>query len=365
MEEEEDRMSQLPDDILLLILDKIGIFQAIETTILSNRWKNLWCSLPALRFHLNLETEFVSHFLSHRDAAAAVHDFHLFFDSPSPYPQFPCGIDREFIEECVIYAINHGVQSLLLRWPTYREVRLPAAFLTCKTLQELELRNLPSSVQVPGRLSLPNLKTFHLETVLVFDDDHHMMEPFSGLPELEKLTLGAGYWIGGLVIKAPKLRVLEIYDYDLKVKEISAPQLTSFRYKSFNAWECAKVNLPVLEQVYLDIHETCYHQDYMHNNFVRMLHQFGNATTVSLNVDILMILECKFGSFEQTPPPFPNMKCLKVIDGHNEICTVIQRVINYLTSTLNCEVELSPGLFVGEHMTDEETYFYKTLILRM
>ncbi|XP_047970926.1 putative FBD-associated F-box protein At5g56560 [Salvia hispanica] len=323
MEEEEDRLSQLPDDILLLILDKIDIYEAVKTmSLVSHRWKNLWRSLPGLRFHFrpattpfrihledfSIHSSFVSHLLFHRDASSSVHDFHLSFDGPTPNPQYPCGVDREFLEECLLYALNHGLQSLRLHWPTYRKLRLPPAFLTCNTLRELEIRDLFCPVKLPGRLSLPNLKTLHLHTISLVFDHHHDPDPFSGLPQLEKLTLITFMCDGLVAINAPKLRFLEIEDDYLQVEEISAPLLTSFTYKSSDAWECAKVNLLVLEHVYLDIDEVF---NKIRNNFVRMLHQLGNAATVSLTSNTLKILEREFGSFEQTPTPFPNMKCLK------------------------------------------------------
>ncbi|KAG6409290.1 hypothetical protein SASPL_127327 [Salvia splendens] len=296
MQEEEDLISQLPDGILLLILDKIDIYEAVKTSMIL--WKNLWRSLPGLRFHFRpattpfrihlqdftIHSTFVSQLLSHRDAAAAVHDFHLLFDGPTPVPQFPCGVDREFLEECVLYAINHGVQSIRLHWPTYRKLRLPPAFLTCNTLRELEIRDLFCPVKLPGRLSLPYLKTLHLHTiVLVFANDHHRMDPFSALPELEKLTLTSFVCDGLVVIKAPKLRLLEIENYYLNMEEISAPLLTSFTYKCLAAWECAKVNLPILEQVYLDIDQV------FNTNCLTMLHQFGNASAVSLTSNTLQV----------------------------------------------------------------------------
>ncbi|KAL1552037.1 FBD-associated F-box protein-like protein [Salvia divinorum] len=345
---EEDRISQLPDDILLLILGKIDIFQAVETTILSHRWKNLWCLLPSLRFRFS---HLVSSCLSHRDTTAAVHDFHLSFDSTFY-------VDRKLVEECVLYAINHGVQSLCLH--ARCSLRLPEAFISCKTLRELELRQLYCSVEVPGRLSLPNLKSFHLETHLAFNDDDIIMEPFSGLPELEKLTLiGYCFCIDAFVIKAPKLRVLEITTSS-KVKEIHTPLLTSFRYESNYAWECANVNLPMLEQVYLGIHETMYCINFLHDNFMKMLHQLRNATTVSLTLDTLKVLERNCGPFEQTPSPFPNMKCLKVMEGRNGICAVFQGLLNYLTgTTLYCEVVFSPGVAVVEQISDEDKDNYE------
>ncbi|XP_047962135.1 putative F-box protein At1g32020 [Salvia hispanica] len=175
---EEDRMSQLPDDILLLILDKIDIYEAVETMILSHRWKNVWRSLTGLRFHFHVPSGFrcnsielrpkilpqcqrVSQFLFHRDPTAAVRGFHLSYDNPGY-------VNREFMEEWVLYAINHGVQKL----------------------RALEINQISDKT------------------------------------------------------------------YSFSAKEISAPLLTSFRYEAPKAWECAKVNLPMLEQVYLDIYES-------------------------------------------------------------------------------------------------------------
>ncbi|KAG6388215.1 hypothetical protein SASPL_153414 [Salvia splendens] len=354
---EEDRMSQLPDDILLLILGKIDTFEAVNTTsLLSHRWKNLWRSVSALRFRfhfsfaasllpdfslveesdrqLQSHRKFVSQFLSHRDAAAPIHDFHISFDEfPLDQPTiYGYRVHREFMDECFLYAVNHGVQSLRLWAPSHPNLRLPEACISCKTLLELRLQGSP--VKLPGRLSLLNLKTFHLQTLnLVFDDDDNNMEPFSGLPELEQLTLKT-FSADGIVLKAPKLRVLEITCIiSFVAKEVSAPLLTSFSYKAFDAWECEKLNLPMLEQDASPISERY-------------------PTTVSLTLDTLKILECYGGPDEQTPPPFPNMKCLKMIEGRNKMRTVFRRVMNYLTGTLCCEVKLPPGMVVVEQISN-------------
>ncbi|XP_047971329.1 F-box/LRR-repeat protein At1g55660-like [Salvia hispanica] len=368
---EEDKISQLPDDILLLILDKIDTSQAVETMILSHRWKNVWRSLPGLRFHfsfaasvfpdpplveecdrqLQSHRKFVSQFLSRRDAAAALHDFHISLDKLSFQERriYIYDAHREFMDECFLYAANHGVQSLRLEAPNYPNLWLPEALISCKTLRELRLEGNP--VKFPGSLSLPNLKTFHLEGKMVFDDDRDRREPFSGLPELEELTLKT-LSFDVIALKAPKLRVFEITCIWIVAKEVSAPLLTSFSYNAFEAWECEKVNLPMLEQVHLDIHDIGDDFDQMQTNFVRMFHQCRNATTVSLTLDTLQALERYGGPFEQTPPPFPNMKCLKVIEGLNKTHKVFRRVMNYLTGTLCCEVKLPPSMVDVEQMSN-------------
>lgn len=74
--------------------------------------------------------------------------------------------------------------------------------------------------------------------------------------------------------------------------QIYAPLLTSFRYESDVAWECTKVKLLMLEQVYLDIYGSRYNYRYDENhstNFFSMLHQLRNATSVSLSLNTIEV----------------------------------------------------------------------------
>lgn len=118
------------------------------------------------------------------------------------------------------------------------------------------------------------------------------------MPELEKLTIGRSL-VYGLIVKAPKLRVLEIidqeYSYSHMMVEIYAPLLTSFRYEGFLPLVCSKVNLPRLEEVHLSIHKrqqqffSKFDEERMLLNCVRMLQQLGNAKIVALSLDTLKV----------------------------------------------------------------------------
>ncbi|KAL1543859.1 putative F-box/LRR-repeat protein [Salvia divinorum] len=371
---EEDRISQLPDEILGHILSFTDIKEAVQTCILSRRWKNLWHSLSDLHFHLtrfaahthsslnykaaqtlsHRFSDFVSHFLSHRDGAAAIRSFHLSFDSSAVYA------NHTFIEKCVHYAINHGVLSLRLRANYYND---GPVFFASKRLRELELRKFSHTSYFPERFSFPHLKTLYLERYEFTGDCTISVEPFSGFPELEKLTLR---WckVSGLVVKAPRLRFLEIIDdtdswnfhQEMRMGEISAPLLTYFSYEGYFAFECSKVNLPMLEQVYFDIFKRM-NVEGMHLKCVRMLQQFGNATTVALTLDTLKVLELDDNFIERSPSPFPYMKCLKLIKGRWNISTVLQCVMNYLTvETLHCDsltVEFPRGVDVVEQNLED------------
>ena len=53
------------------------------------------------------------------------------------------------------------------------------------------------------------------------------------------------------------------------------------------------------------------------------------------------------------------MKCLKVMEGRNGICTMFRGVLNHLTGTTYCEVEFSPGQDVVEQIFDEDKDDYE------
>ncbi|KAJ4759951.1 hypothetical protein LUZ62_070326 [Rhynchospora pubera] len=53
MNETIDRLSSLPDDILIHILSFLRTREAVQTCILSKRWRNTWASVPVLNFHVS------------------------------------------------------------------------------------------------------------------------------------------------------------------------------------------------------------------------------------------------------------------------------------------------------------------------
>jgi hypothetical protein len=46
----EDRISELPDDLLITILGHLDTRSSAATSVLSRRWQHLWKSVPKLRF---------------------------------------------------------------------------------------------------------------------------------------------------------------------------------------------------------------------------------------------------------------------------------------------------------------------------
>jgi len=48
----DDRISKLPDDVLVMILASLSTEDALKTSVLSTRWKNVWKQVPYLHFDL-------------------------------------------------------------------------------------------------------------------------------------------------------------------------------------------------------------------------------------------------------------------------------------------------------------------------
>ncbi|KAI3464477.1 hypothetical protein Pfo_021140 [Paulownia fortunei] len=250
LEMEEDRISKLPDAILQHILSSVDLKQAVQTSILSKRWKNLWSSLPNLNFNftslaiqsgMDLAwsqfmprfTRFVIQFLSHRDGSSPVCKFQL-------SSSHRAATDSRFVEKCLDYAINHGVQHLDLDAYTYpTPFKFPDGLFASKTLRVLRLRQYTESITIPKPFILPSLKTLYLER-FKFQDDGDIYsfpkEPFSSFHNLEKLTLHRCE-VSGMIISASKLRILEIsfqdplFSHEAKMEQISTPGLTSFKYE--------------------------------------------------------------------------------------------------------------------------------------
>ncbi|KAK6114814.1 hypothetical protein DH2020_007083 [Rehmannia glutinosa] len=323
---EEDRISKLPDVIIQHILSSLDPKQAVQTSVLSKQWTKLWSTLPDLKFnfrhlatksgvdlawsHENEEfmprfMRFVTQFLSHRDDTSTIAKFQL-------SSSHMAATDSTFVENCIDYAIKHGVQLLDLDAYCGRtSVRFPDGFFASKTLRVLRLRQYTSTILVPKQFYLPNLKTLYLDSFKFNDDD--------------------GSW--------KYLSMILCFRED-KMEQILAPRLISFRYDGYVSLVCPKMDLPCLEEVYFDNYanlEAPYTDDIkkkMPLNLVKMLQQLGNAKFVTLTLHTIQVLAMDPQLLEQSPSPFPYMKRLKFTRrryGYLSMETVPLTVMNYLT----------------------------------
>ncbi|XP_017979718.1 PREDICTED: F-box/FBD/LRR-repeat protein At4g00160 [Theobroma cacao] len=197
-----DRISVLPDDIIVRILSFVSMEEAVATSILSKRWRPLWTLVPIIDLP----------------------DFD--FDSSDIQELF-----IEFVRNVLRFNKAVSLEKLRIQCnPDYAS----DFFNRIKTLKVLKLGD-GVLVDVPSGVSFPNLKTLHLSSVK-YTDDPSVANLFSGCVVLEELLIKRIYSNDGIHmnISISTLKTLSIeYDSGLRDHsfEINAPALERLNLK--------------------------------------------------------------------------------------------------------------------------------------
>ena len=255
-----DRISSLPDQLLHHILSFSEARLAVQTSVLSKRWKLLWTTLPVLSFTWSSKPtdfsygsgiKFIDNFFSRRNNNSHVLKLNLFFFYDSPQFRTPS------VDKCTNYAISHNVRQLnvavsgadcivtmkltgpnaivlnlklpfdqflkksdscwclpalttlhLVRPDYSKPYKLPASyFVDLPALRTLLL----DGFELPSSVSLPALRTLILHTVEFPENMSDFCRIFQALGNLRNLTLY--FWTTlrcDCVIDCPQLVNLKI-----------------------------------------------------------------------------------------------------------------------------------------------------------
>ncbi|XP_057772042.1 F-box/LRR-repeat protein At3g26922-like [Salvia miltiorrhiza] len=135
----QDRLSELPDSLILEILSLLDIKDVVRTSLLSKGWKNLWSTIPCLCLDFFEQTpSVISSVLSQWKGPKILKfsfSFRRFFD--------PCSV----IDSWLLFAIEKQVEELLLvlpNWPTLDtdekvDYCLPQPLYSCSSITKLTL----------------------------------------------------------------------------------------------------------------------------------------------------------------------------------------------------------------------------------
>ncbi|KAK2445414.1 F-box/FBD/LRR-repeat protein [Trifolium repens] len=190
--ENKDRLSDLPDCVILHILSFLNTEKAVQTCVLSSRYKDLWKHLPALILHsyscdfptVNVFTKFVSRVLSLRDSSIPLQSLHFGYIG---------SLDPQLIKGVANYAISYDIQRLGLS--VYCDIeQLPPSIFSCKTITYLDLSVYPVGYErktvFPKSFNMPALTTLNLGNFdFCASDNNSRAEPFSSFNRLNTLVL--------------------------------------------------------------------------------------------------------------------------------------------------------------------------------
>ncbi|XP_004307829.1 PREDICTED: FBD-associated F-box protein At4g10400-like [Fragaria vesca subsp. vesca] len=245
LEEElgEDRISQMPNDVLVRILSLLDdSVLAVQTTILSKRWNNLWTSISSIRLG-DFDHECDDHFMTFVDSVVSLHNstdilkFGLIYNNEGSRNDMLAD-DYARIHRCICTVVEHNVVKLRLK--LYNPLNLdqefpllfPESLFMCKTLVVLKVSsNCISFSNCPMEGCFPSLKVLYLE---IDDSDHDSRNSLENLftycPVLEDLTITGVLALSNINISAPELKTLtmkHIHSYSV-VFSINAPKLENF-----------------------------------------------------------------------------------------------------------------------------------------
>ncbi|XP_030457608.1 putative F-box/LRR-repeat protein At5g02930 isoform X2 [Syzygium oleosum] len=174
---EDDLLSRLPDDILLLILDRLPMKDALGTSMLSRSWRFLWKSMHKVDFTYRWVEETgnevipsVSQFFR-RCRLPKIYCFRLSFRYNS------CMLHR--VNSWISLALKNGVEELDLNFNDLEDRRkkamwrhpyyhFPEPLYSSSSVVKLGLAFL--KLDLPARLHLKNLRELSLDRVVLPDD---------------------------------------------------------------------------------------------------------------------------------------------------------------------------------------------------
>ncbi|MCD7449948.1 hypothetical protein HAX54_002473 [Datura stramonium] len=229
-----DVFSNLPENVIYEILMCLSFKDVVRTSVLSKKWRNIWCRLP----ELTLDETF---WKTEKDLGS----FTFYFTNTSPHiltlhsvpitkltlcinclETYPIEIDN-----LIFFLSENGIQHLLLRFPFTRRNphELPSSLFTCLRLRHLTLENClvltpPVSFKGFDRLISLELRGVTISSKL-------LQSLISHSPLLEQL-------------------VLQILDISPGFIEISGPMLKSFDYTGHISCICLN-NVPLLAKLSL------------------------------------------------------------------------------------------------------------------
>eukprot|EP00268_Persea_americana_P058384 TRINITY_DN7056_c0_g1_i3.p1 TRINITY_DN7056_c0_g1~~TRINITY_DN7056_c0_g1_i3.p1 ORF type:complete len:456 (+),score=51.21 TRINITY_DN7056_c0_g1_i3:739-2106(+) len=300
---EEDRISNLPDEIIVHILSFLQMKDAVRTSILSNRWRYLWTWNPSLDFSY-CKPKVIDRCLDlHK--APKLRSFKVYYWNTST-------AEAEALNRWLHYSATHRVEELLLSPSCQYCEDYPVSLFECQKLMQLTLRH--------GKLNLPvnfcgfeSLVTLCLEEVFIKGEE--LCTLISTCDLLENLRLMycsfAEKQLKISVTNSSRLRNLKIISFQGHRSscrlEINAPSLLSF---ICSGWKLSLSDFPHLHEA--DLRFISWNEDL--EGWRRILSAITGVRTLSAGDWLFQKPKCR----KHLPVPFHHFEFnyLKELNVH-------------------------------------------------
>lgn len=241
---EEDRISQLPEDIQRTIVSKLPVKDGGATVVLSSSWRSIWSSIPLVLDDVQLRPAGVDELVDDDEDTELIEDISrdvvwdkvtaILRSHPGPFrlvrlTSSPASSLRAWLR---IMAAK-GVEELVVlncEWPTAMMV-LSVELLRCQSLKRLHLAlsQMPH-LPVPGRpghrraVHFPNLEQLVLCHAFVPETD--IRDFLAGCPVLKMLAFIEGSGVPPyLDVLCPRLECLLLWQFKPLKLTVDAPRI--------------------------------------------------------------------------------------------------------------------------------------------
>ncbi|RZC59443.1 hypothetical protein C5167_006735 [Papaver somniferum] len=342
----DDRISELPDSLIHLMISFLPIKNVVRTAVLSRRWKNLWLSFPFLDFSkwksptvmeddeeeeeaVVLETEKFMNFLDRLMILrnmSYIHKFCLTCDNEY--------FDENRAKEWITTVVKCNVEELIVSMYFSLDI-VSAELFTCGSLTKLVIE-LPETTEaelkLPESVSLPRVKILELSG-FIFLDEMSTQQLFSNCPVLEALSFYYCAWdgINTISILAPRLKSFILVGATTSKMEfvklkIDAPNLKFIRYHDSAPVEFVTGSFPSLVGAGICL---CYSNDDSLDPLSNFLVKLSNVQLLKLSCGAFHVIE--FANVLSTS--FPTLDSLLYLE-----------MVDYQVSTILKFLQFSPNL---------------------
>jgi hypothetical protein len=258
-EENEDRLSDLPDGVLLHILSFLNSKHAVQTCVLSPRWKNLWKHIPTLTLHSSEFTNakklgmFVTKILNLRDTSTSLRA--LDFERIGAFEP------QKTLKEILNYVCSHNTQltQLGIRVKGDSSIIFPH-ISSCQGLTSLKLCVCPKVWErtlFPKSLNLPLLTCLDLtDFAFCASDNADHAEPFSSFNSLNNLIISSCTVMDASILKISSATLVKLTmlnnSSDFTKIELAAPSLYTITFYGIPYQRLCGSSLSSVKQVKID-----------------------------------------------------------------------------------------------------------------
>ncbi|CAN4087819.1 unnamed protein product [Withania somnifera] len=252
-----DRLSELPESILLHILSFLTMKDVVKTALLSKRWPHLWTIIQELDFSGSFFqyqdfVDFVNRTLLSRGTCKIRRlRIRLFLNASSP---------KDYVG-WMLYAAKNNVEELFLDFDSdCCEWLIPKCVCCNSSLKTLRL--LSCRLKPDMQISWNTLTKLTLRYSVLWDKSIHQI--MMGAPKLEFFELDSCWGYDDLTFDSPSLRVLIVCEYESVVYEygpvmrISAPNVQSLQLSGPFYRKCVLMNVPSVVRATLNFRPYTY-----------------------------------------------------------------------------------------------------------